>query len=551
MTESVKLYSKWIAGAVVSGLVTAGTVIAVNAVTGANSPTYAQSVAPEPAPQPAPVTTYAQAAPAPVATYAQAAPAPVAAPANGPVLNAQQIDALTAPIALYPDALLAQVLMATTFPNDLMSAAAWSKQNPKLQGDDAVRAVSATAWDPSVQSLVAFPQVLATMSQKPDWVQNIGQAFLAQPNDVMDSVQRLRNAAYKAGNLQTSQQQKVVVQPAATASAPQTIVIEQPSPQVVYVPSYNPTTVYGTWPYPSYPPVYMPPPPGYYVGTALMTGLAFGTGIAITNALWGGCDWGHNDVNVNVNRYNNINVNHRIDANRSTSSWDRTNAINARNRAAANGGLNRTNNLGGATNNLAANRDAYRGRDGGQRDQARAALSQRTGQNLNGSASDRVQNIRQGGGQGNGIGGGNNARAGGPGGDNHRPGANGGGIAAGGNHRAGGANGIGGGDRAGGRASNIGGGNNDLGNRAQNVNRDSALRDAGNGNASRQSIDRGQQSRSLASNGGGHVSGNGGGMAGGGSRGGGVAGGGGGRGGGGGGGGHLGGGHGGGGHMRR
>jgi hypothetical protein len=234
--------------------------------------------------------------------------------------------------------------------------------------------------------------------------------------------------------------------------------------------------------------------------------MAFGVGVAITNSLWGGCDWGHGDVNVNVNRYNNINVNHRIDANRSTSNWNRTNAINARNNRIANGGVNRPNNLGGATNNLGANRDAYRGRDGGQRDQARNALSERTGQNLNGSATDRVQNIKQGGGQG-GLAG-NNNRPGANGGgiaNNNRPGANGGGIA---NNNRPGANGggvadnnrlgaNGGGVANGGRA----GGGGDVGNRAQSVNRDSALRDAGNGNAGRQSMDRGQQSRSLASSG--------------------------------------------------
>lgn len=459
MAESVKQYAKWIGGAVISGTVTATIVIGVNAIMSDDAPTYAQT-------------------PAPAA----------AAPSNSPMLGAQQLDSLTAPIALYPDALLAQVLMATTFPDDVMAAAAWSKQNPKLQGDDAVKAVSATAWDPSVQSLVAFPQVLATMSQKPDWVQGIGQAFLAQPNDVMDSVQRLRAAAQKAGNLQTSQQQKVIVQPASGTSSTQTIVIEQPSPQVVYVPTYNPTTVYGPWPYPTYPPVYMPPPPGYVVGSALVSGMAFGVGIAITNSLWGGCDWGHGDVNVNVNRYNNINVNHRITENRSTSNWDRTNAINTRNRTMANGGANRPNNLGGA-NNVGANRDAYRGRDGAQRDQARQTLSNRTGQNLNGSASDRVQNIHQGGGAGA-----NNARAGGGlGGGNDRQG---GGLG-GGNDRQGGN--IGGGNaRQGGGA---GGGGNNLSGRAQDVNRDSAFRDAGNGNAGRQSMDRGQQSRAMASNG--------------------------------------------------
>ena len=447
------------------------------------------------------------------------APAPAPAAANAPKLNAQQLDSLTAPIALYPDALLAQVLMATTFPDDLAAAAQWSHQNPKLQGDDAVKAVSATQWDPSVQSLVAFPQVLATMAQKPDWVNSIGQAFLAQPNDVMDSVQRLRTAAYKAGNLQSSQQQKVVVQP-ASGTTTQTIVIEQPSPQVVYVPTYNPTVVYGAWPYPAYPPVYMPPPPGYVVGTALVAGLAFGAGIAITNSLWGGCDWGHGDVNVNVNRYNNINVNHHIDANRSTSSWDRTNAVNARNRAAANGGINRPGGPNG--NNLAGNRDAYRGRDGAQRDQARNALSERTGQNMNGSASDRLQNIRQGGGANGGPGGGNRPGAGGAGtreggpGGNNRPGAGGAGTQGGGlggnRPGAGGAGTQGGGlggnrPGAGGAGTQGGGlgGNNrpggDVNGRAQNVNRDNALRDAGNGGASRQSMDRGQQSRAAAGGG--------------------------------------------------
>jgi Protein of unknown function (DUF3300) len=110
-------------------------------------------------------------------------------------ISNQQIDSLTAPIALYPDALLAQVLMAATFPQDVEAAAAWSKANPNAKGDDAVKAVASQPWDPSVQSLVAFPQVLATMASQPDWVTQLGNAFLAQPNDVMDSVQRLRKQA--------------------------------------------------------------------------------------------------------------------------------------------------------------------------------------------------------------------------------------------------------------------------------------------------------------------------------------------------------------------
>ncbi|PXV60588.1 Protein of unknown function [Dyella jiangningensis] len=234
------------------------------------------------------------------------------------IYNNQQLDQMLAPVALYPDALLSQVLMACTYPSNVADAAAWSAAHPKAQGDDAVKQVANQPWDPSVQSLVAFPQVLAQMKQQPDWVQNVGDAFLAQPDDVMASVQRLRAQAQKAGNLKSTDQQKVVVQQ-APASAPSTTVIqiEPANPQVVYVPTYNPTVVYGTWAYPSYPPTYWPPPPGYAypVASGLAAGLAFGTGIAIANSLWGGFDWGHNDVNINVNRYNNINVNNRISGN--------------------------------------------------------------------------------------------------------------------------------------------------------------------------------------------------------------------------------------------
>jgi hypothetical protein len=222
----------------------------------------------------------------------------------------EQIDQFVAPVALYPDALLSQIFMASTYPADVAEAAAWSKANPKATGDAAVKQVSGKAWDPSVQSLVAFPQVLAQMAAHPDWVRNMGDAFLAQPDDVMASVQRLRAQAQKAGNLKSTEQQKVVVKETV-------IQIEPADPQVVYVPSYNPTVVYGTWAYPAYPPTYWPPPPGYYhpVASGLAAGLAFGTGIAIADSLWGGFDWGHNDVDINVNRYNNINVNNRISGN--------------------------------------------------------------------------------------------------------------------------------------------------------------------------------------------------------------------------------------------
>lgn len=271
-----------------------------------------------------PATPAASTVPAPAST----APAPSEA-----IFSREELDQMVAPIALYPDPLLAQVLMASTYPGNVADAVAWSKAHPNAKGDDAVKQVADQPWDPSVQSLVAFPQALATLGQDPAWVQRLGDAFLAQPDQVMDAVQRLRRQAQAAGNLSSNQYQNVSVQdappvvsgtPASAQSGeiveapPQTIVIQPADPAVVYVPSYNPTTVYGSWAYPAYPPVYYPPPPGYYVGSALAAGLAFGVGVAITDSLWGGFDWHHDDIDINVNRYNNINVNRRLDVNQNT-----------------------------------------------------------------------------------------------------------------------------------------------------------------------------------------------------------------------------------------
>jgi hypothetical protein len=226
-----------------------------------------------------------------------------------------ELDQLLAPIALYPDALLSQILMAATYPVDVAEAAAWSKANPDQEGDAAVTAVGDKPWDPSVQSLAAFPQVLEMMGDKPEWVQSLGDAFLAQPEDVMDTVQDLRKRAKDEGNLESNQQTTVKVE---EVDAQQTIVIVEPAdPQVVYVPTYNPTVIYGPWWWPAYPPPFYWYRPGY----ALAAGISFGVGIAITNALWGGCDWHRHDVNININRYNNINVNKRIDVNRRDVSW--------------------------------------------------------------------------------------------------------------------------------------------------------------------------------------------------------------------------------------
>ncbi|WGK92887.1 DUF3300 domain-containing protein [Pseudomonas migulae] len=314
----------------------------------------------------------------PVEAAASAAePAPVAAAVKDAVFTEEQLDQMLAPIALYPDPLLAQVLMATTYPGEVTEAVTWSKAHPDAKGDDAVKQVASQPWDPSVQALVAFPQVLATLGQDPVWVQRLGDAFLAQPDDVMEGVQRLRHQAQAAGNLQSNQYQNVTVQaaappapaPAPSAPAPAqlpanntTIIIEPSDPQVVYVPTYNPTTTYGTWAYPASPPVYYPPPPAYYPGSALMAGLAFGTGVAIVASLWGECDWGNNDVDIDIDRYNNINRNNQITNN----NWQH----NSIHRDGVPYRDNRSRQQYGRQLDGANQRDAYRG-DNAQRAQAR------------------------------------------------------------------------------------------------------------------------------------------------------------------------------------
>jgi hypothetical protein len=300
---------------------------------------------------------------------------PLAAAEKSDTFKAEELDQMLAPIALYPDSLLAQVLMASTYPADVSEAAKWSATHPDQQGDAAVGAVSDQTWDPSVKSLVAFPQVLATMDQDPDWVQNVGDAFLAQPEAVMNSVQRLRSAAHKQGNLESNEQQKVVVE-----EAPQTqqsvIVIEPADPQVVYVPTYNPTVVYGPWWYPHYPPVYLPPPPGYVFGTALVSGIAFGIGVGITNSLWGGCSWHRHEIDINVNRYNNININKKIDINRKNVTWNH----NADHRRGVPYRDAKSRARHGKTVAGSNSRQAYRGKNlhrDASREQARSALEKR------------------------------------------------------------------------------------------------------------------------------------------------------------------------------
>src|SRR5271166_3125 len=259
----------------------------------------------------------------PLDVLAQTAPAAVAQPAANQPFNTEQLDALVASIALCPDDLLNPLLMASTFPLEVVAAARWVEDptHKSLSGDALVKALEAEAWDPSVKSLVPFPVVVATMNSNLTWLQQLGYAFATQQADVFAAVQRLRRLAQANDKLESSPQQIVITQqvtvepPPGSSQAPtqqEVIVINPTQSDTVFVPSYDPAVVFGSsWPYPSYPPFYAAPPPGYYFGTVLATGLAFAAGAAVVGGLWGWARpaWGGGYANVNVNRFNSINVN--------------------------------------------------------------------------------------------------------------------------------------------------------------------------------------------------------------------------------------------------
>jgi hypothetical protein len=243
----------------------------------------------------------------PTAPFAQAPAAPAAGPVQAPsvVFGQEQLEQLVAPIALYPDALVAQVLMACTYPLEVVSAARWRKANPGLKEKALEDALQKKPWDPSVKSLAVFPQVLAMLDEKLDLTQKLGDAFLAQQKDVLAAVQRLRVRADQAGNLKSSKEQTVSKEQDAGVTV---IRIEPANPQTVYVPTYDPTVVYGTWPYPAYPPYYYYSP--YYYPYGWAPGAAFvgfTAGVIIGGALWGGCNWGGGGVYVDHRNYNNFN----------------------------------------------------------------------------------------------------------------------------------------------------------------------------------------------------------------------------------------------------
>jgi uncharacterized membrane protein YgcG len=226
-------------------------------------------------------------------------PPPAPAPsAETKSFSQAELDQVVSPVALYPDALLAQVLMASTYPIEIVHADRWVLTNGALKGAALEDALQSQPWDPAVKSLTVFPQVLQMMSQKLDWTQKLGDAFLAQPKDVMATVQALRAKAVAAGTLKDSREQKVVV---VTENNVTIIKIEPADPEVVYVPTYDPSYVYGTWPYPAYPPYYWYPPGYYYPGGAFLAGIIIGW------AIWGGCNWGNGGVYIDHRKYNNFN----------------------------------------------------------------------------------------------------------------------------------------------------------------------------------------------------------------------------------------------------
>src|SRR4030088_1740763 len=224
-------------------------------------------------------------------------------PTQGSKIPSEQLDSLVAPIALYPDPLLAQALAASTYPLEIIQLRQWLEKNKGLKDKALADAVAKETWDPSIQALAALPDVVKRLADDIQWTTDLGNAFLAQQSDVMDAVQRMRKKAQDKGNLKSTEQQKVETRVIENKSV---IVVEQANPQVVYVPSYDPVVVYGPAYYP-YPPIYYP---GYYAGGLA---IAFGVGIAM-GAFWGGgwgwgCGWGGNDININRNNNFNRNTN--------------------------------------------------------------------------------------------------------------------------------------------------------------------------------------------------------------------------------------------------
>lgn len=261
----------------------------------------AQEPAPRPAEVPAQGATPAPAQGAAPAQPTSSAPAQARLPAEskaGAAFSAEQLEQIVAPIALHPDSLLTMIMMAATYPLEIVEASRWVQKNTSLNGAALESALKQQDWDPSVKSLCSFPTVLKQMNDNLDWTQDLGDAFLGQQKELLDTVQKMRRKALEAGNLKTTEQQKVT-------EDDKVIVIESTKTEVVYVPTYPPTAVYGSsWYYPTYyyPPMYYPPPPGRAL-------FIFSVGVAWGSGHWGHCDWHGGDVNINVNNFNQFNKN--------------------------------------------------------------------------------------------------------------------------------------------------------------------------------------------------------------------------------------------------
>jgi hypothetical protein len=233
--------------------------------------------------------------------------APQEARANAS-MSAAQLDQLVAPIALYPDPLVVQILIAATYPLEVAEADRWLRipANAALKGDALTSALQRRPWDPSIKSLVAFPQVLHILNRNLEWTEQLGEAFLAQQDDVMDAIQRLRQRAQAAGTLASTPQQMV-------STEDQEITIESPSPDIVYVPSYNPWCIYGSWPYPNYPPFYF----GDWTGACLAADdvMGFGAGIYPFGFwAWGYPEWRRHHIRVNAERFRQFHDSHAHEA---------------------------------------------------------------------------------------------------------------------------------------------------------------------------------------------------------------------------------------------
>ena len=255
-----------------------------------------------------------------VALAQETATQPALPEEQAPKIPNDQLDSLVAPIALYPDPLLSQTLVASTYPLEIVQLQQWMGKNEDLKGKALADAAEKQPWDPSIQSMVIVPDVVKQLGDNIAWTSQLGDAFLSQESDVMDAVQRMRTKAEGAGTLKTSEQQTVETQQVEGKSV---VVIQPSNPDVVYVPSYNPTVVYGQPAYP-YPSMYYPPYGAYVAGAALTFGVGVAVGAIWGNGGWGyGCGWGNNNVNVNVNNkyvnnYNKNNVNNKIGNN---SAW--------------------------------------------------------------------------------------------------------------------------------------------------------------------------------------------------------------------------------------